>query len=445
MIQQIDKIELADGTTLEIKFKDRWFENSEIKKAFKNTVVATRVDKTKSVLRFFFVHPSYFRAFEEFGLPLLFMPIVSNYKKYQAQVAEVIQLSKETANAEFSEFGKKIAPIILEVFVKPLSHWLEEAKESAEKSEEEIEKAFILQLVEKMGETTTDKDVIKKIIRKHISPEIFSHALGLGKTTFKIFSNTLAEKGLERYKLLAQEISENDIRLCEKTTNVILEQNMVTPLITIAVCMNKYCKHTELTISNRIPEAKCGKCEGDTLSTTFTFINEPYLRLKDKMLDLHAFLYSYIESKSTQEHIDGKLKSSLECFLNAYINNAADSKNQREVDALIYSITTKKATAIEIKIHQIRSQLPHERLQNILQKDLAQLVETLKQINLKTGCYITNLKISDEEIQDIKENLIPKITADSNIKNIEIISFTNEKAFLSKLDKLINNIKSEGD
>lgn len=442
MIQQIDKIELADGTTLEIKFKDRWFENSEIKKAFKNIVVATRVDKTKSVLRFFFVHPSYFRAFEEFGLPLLFMPIVSNYKKYQAQVTEVIQLSKENANVEFSEFQKKTAPIILEVFVKPFFHWIKEAKESAEKSEEEIKKAFIFQLIEKMGETTTDKDVIKKFMRKHITPEIFSHALDLAKTTPNLFSNTLTEKGLERYKLLTQEISENDMRLCKKTANAMLECNMVTPLITVAVCMNKYCKHTELTISNRIPEAKCGKCKGDTLSTTFTFINEPYLLLKDKMLDLHAFLYSYVESKSTQEYIDGRLVPNLQCFLNAYIRNTA-SQNQREIDALIYSATTKKATPIEIKIHQIRSQLPQDRLQNILHNDLKQLAETLQQTGLRKGCYITNLKISEEEIQNIQENLIPKIIADSDKKDMEIISFTDETSFLSNLDKLVNNIKNE--
>jgi len=83
LIQQIDKIELADGRTLKIKFRDKWFENPEIRKAFQNIVVAARVDKTKSVLRFFFIHPSYFRAFEEFGLPLLFTPLVSNYNKYQ--------------------------------------------------------------------------------------------------------------------------------------------------------------------------------------------------------------------------------------------------------------------------------------------------------------------------------------------------------------------------
>ena len=141
MIRQIDKIELADGTILEIKFRDKWFENPEIKKAFRNIVVATKVDETKPVLRFLFIHPSYFRAFEEFGLPLLFMPIVGNYDKYQTRITEVIQSSKERANLEFSEFTKKIAPIIVEAFVKPFFYWLKEAKkQTRELAEEEIKK-----------------------------------------------------------------------------------------------------------------------------------------------------------------------------------------------------------------------------------------------------------------------------------------------------------------
>lgn len=442
VIEQIDKIDLADGTTLEIKFKDKWFENPEIKKAFRNIVAATKVDKTKAVLRFFFIHPSYFRTFEEFGLPLLFMPITANYNKYQNQIVEVIQSSKETANLEFSEFTNMIAPIFLEVFIKPFFHWLRQT-EPTEKSEEEIKKEFFFEAVEKMGETTRHKDTIKRFVKKHVSPEIFSYALSLGKTTFNLFSNTLTEKGLERYKLLTREISDNDIELCEKATNAMFECNMVTPLVTVAVCMNKYCKHSEVTISERVPEAKCGKCKGDTLSTTFTFINEPYLWLKDKMLDLHIFLHSYIESKSTPEYINGELKPNLHCFLNVYVRNTA-SENQREIDTLVYSATTKKATAIEIKIHQIRSQLPQDRLQNILYNDLTQLTETLRQIGLRTGCYITNLQISDEEIQNIKENLIPRIVADNDNRDIEIISFVDEATFLSKLDKLITNIKNEG-
>jgi len=32
---------------------------------------------------------------------------------------------------------------------------------------------------------------------------------------------------------------------------------------------------------------------------SFAFLNEPYLWLKHKMLDLHAFISSYVESKSS--------------------------------------------------------------------------------------------------------------------------------------------------
>lgn len=440
MIRQIDKIELVDGAILEIKFQDKWFENPEIKKAFKRLVVATRVDKTKPVLRFFFIHPSYFRAFEEFGLPLLFMPIVSNYDKYQTQIAEIIQLSKETADQKFLEFTMKISPIIFEAFIKPFFQWLKKAKKPAQKSEEELKKQFIFEAIEKMEESTTDKDVIKKFMKKHISPEILSSALSLGRTMFNVFSNKLTEIGLERYRLLAHEISDNNIDLCNKTTNAILECNIATPLITVGVCLNKYCKHTEVTISDRIPEAYCGKCKSDTLSTTFTFINEPCLWLKDKMLDLHAFLQSYVESKTTQEYIDGKLRPNLQCLLNLYICNTTN-QNQREVDALIYSTTTKKAIAIEIKIHQIRSQLPQDRLQNILNNDLNQLTKILQQTGLKIGCYITNLKISDDEIQNIKENIIPKLLNNSDKREVEIISAVDETTFLSKLDTLISNIQ----
>lgn len=418
-----------------------WFEKPGVKKAFEKIIVASKVEENKPVLRFFFVHPSYFRAFEEFGLPLLFMPIVANYDKYQPQIPRVIQSSKETANLEFSEFTKKIAPIILKVFVKPFFQWLREAKEQTQELEEEgIKKQFVYEAVEKLGESTTDKVAIKKFMKKHISPEIFSSALGLGRTTFNVISHTLVEKGLERYRLLANEISDDNLELCGRTTNAMLECDMATPLVTVAVCMNKHCKHTEVTISDRIPLAYCGKCEGDTLSTTFTFINKPYLWLKDKMLDLHAFLYCYVESKSTPEYIDGKLKPNLQCLLNPYVSNSSN-QNQREVDALIYSPTTKKAIAIEIKIHQIRSQLPQDRLQNILNNDLNQLTKILQQTGLKIGCYITNLKISDDEIQNIKENIIPKLLNNSDKREVEIISAVDETTFLSKLDTLISNIQ----
>lgn len=443
LIQPIDKITLADGTAREIKLKDKWFENLEMKKAFKNIIVATRVDKTKSVLRFFFIHPSYFRAFEEFGLPLLFMPVVANYNQYQNRIVEVIQSSKERANLEFTEFTKSIFPIFVEVVVKPLLQWIGHI-EPTQKSEEEIKKEFVFEAISKMEETTTDKKVVRKFVKRHVSPEMFSQALGLGKTVFNLFSNTLTEKGLERYKLLTDEMCDNNMELCENATNAMCELNMVTPLATVSVCMNKHCKHIELTISDRVPEAKCGKCNSKTLSTTFTFINEPYLWLKDKMLDLHAFLYSYIESKSTQEYIDGKLTSNLRCFLNAYVCNTV-SRNQREIDALIYSPTTRKVTAIEIKIHQIRSQLPQDRLRSILRDDLKQLIEILQQTSLKTGCYITNLEIPDEEIQNIKDNLIPEIIAGNDKKDVEVISFIDEIVFLGKLDKLIDSIRSEDD
>jgi len=439
VIEEIKNIELADGTKLEIRLNGKWFDKLEAKKAFKGIVVATKVDKTKPVLRFFFVHPSYFRAFEEFGLSLLFVPVVTNYNKYQNNITEMIQSSKETANVEFSEFVKKVAPIVMEVFIKPFFQWLKEAKKPSLKSEEEIKERFLIGAVKKMTESTGDKDIIKRFMRNYVSAEIFSSALGLGRIVFSLFSCTLIEKGLERYKLMAQEISDNDIELCNKTLNAILESNMVTPLVTVAVCMNKYCKHIEVTVSDRIPKAKCGKCNGDILSTTFTFINEPYLWLKDKTLDLHAFLQSYIESKSTQEYIEGKLRPNMQCFLNTYIRNIS-KKNQREVDALIYSPVSKKAIAVEIKIHQIRSQLPSERLQNILNDDLKQLVETLHQTVLNTGCYITNLKISDEEIQHIKESVIPKLTGSNDKQHIEIISATDETTFLSKLDTLTANI-----
>jgi hypothetical protein len=65
----------------------------------------------------------------------------------------------------------------------------------------------------------------------------------------------------------------------------------------------------------------------------------------------------------------------------------------------------------------------------------------MRQIGLKTGCYITNLKISEEEIQHIKENVIPQLVERSNGKSIEIISATDETTFLNKLDTLIGSIR----
>jgi len=440
MIREVNCIELADGTRLEIKIKDEWFKKQDIKKALKNIIVATRVDETKSVLRFFFVHPSYFRTFEDLGLPLLFVPIVENYTKYQSRITDIIQTSKETANVEFSEFGKKIAPIIIEVLINPLSQWVEETQRIPQKSEEELKQQFILGAIEKVEEATGKKDAIKRFVKKYVSPEIFSAALSLVRTLFYLFSNALTEKGLERYILLAQEVCDQDTEVCNKTADALLECGLVTPLMTVSVCVNKYCKHTEITISDRIPEARCGKCNSDTLSVTFTFINEPYLWLKDKMLDMHAFLYSYIDSKSTQEYVNGKLTPDLQCYPTTYIRNISND-NEREVDALLYSTKNKRALAIEIKIHQVRSQLPSERLHAILNDDLKQLIETMRQIGLKTGCYITNLKISEEEIQHIKENVIPQLVERSNGKSIEIISATDETTFLNKLDTLIGSIR----
>jgi len=159
------------------------------------------------------------------------------------------------------------------------------------------------------------------------------------------------------------------------------------------------------------------------------------------MLDLHALLYSYIESKSTQQYIDNKLITDIQCYLNTYIRNVTN-QNEREIDAFLYSPITKKAVAIEIKIHEITSRLSHQRLQNILRKDLKQLTEILQQTGLKTGCYITNLKIHDEEIKNIKEKLIPEFSIDEGKNYIELISFVDETTFLNKLNKLIENLKS---
>jgi len=439
MIREVDRIELKDGTELEIKMQDEWFKKEEMKKALRNILVATRVDKTKSVLRFFFIHPSYLRAFEDLGLPLLFVPIVTNYARYRSKINEIIQTSKETANVEFSEFGKKIAPIIAEVLINPLTQWLEETERLPQKSEEEFKQQFIVRAIEKVQETTGEKNAMKRFVKRYVSPEIFSGALGLARTVFYLFSSTLTENGLRRFSLLAQEICDRDTELCNEIMDSLLECGLVTPLMTISVCMNKYCRHTEMTISNRIPEAICGKCKGNTLSVTFTLINEPYLWLKDKMLDLHAFLYSYIDSKSIQDHVNGRLTPDLQCYLTTYIRNTSNN-NESEVDALLYSRKNKKALGIEIKIHQVRSQLPSERLRAILNTDLKQFMRAIGQIGLTTGCYITNLKISEEEIQYIKENIIPQLVEGSGV-NIEIISAIDETTFLDKLDTLVENIR----
>jgi len=440
MTRKINEIELADGIKLEIKVQDKWFEDKEIKKAFRRIIAAINIPKTKSLLRFFFIHPSYFRTFEEFGLPLLFIPKISNYTKYKPQVTERIQISKEIAKIEISDFMNRIYPILIKAFIKPLSKWLKREIEITHESEEELQKQVLFKMIEKQEEVMRDFN-IRKFIKKYVSPEVFSHALTLGKIVLNSISHDLVKRGLEHYGSLTQEIS-NNIELLEKITDIMIENDMITPLVTISLCMNKYCKHVETLISDRIPEAHCGKCKGDTLSLTFSFINEPYLWLKDKMLDLHALLYSYIESKSTQQYIDNKLITDIQCYLNTYIRNVTN-QNEREIDAFLYSPITKKAVAIEIKIHEITSRLSHQRLQNILRKDLKQLTEILQQTGLKTGCYITNLKIHDEEIKKIKEKLIPKISVDKSEYHIELISFVDETTFLNKLNKLIENLKKQ--
>jgi len=438
LIQQIDKIELTDGTILEIQSRDKRFESPQIKKAFREIVVATRLDRTRPVLRLFFVHKSYFQAFEEFGLPLLFVPVVANYSQYKDRVADAITLAKERAKEEFSEFFGRIMPIIIEEYVAPFFHWLEKTtNQTPELTEEEFRKQMMFQAIGKMEESTTENE-IRKFIKKHVSPDIFSHALRLGRIGFNFISNRLVEKGIEQYELLAREISDNNFKLLEKTTNALIECNVVTPLATIIVCTNPHCKHTEIMISNIISKAHCAKCKSDALSVTSAFINEPYLQIKDKMLDLHAILCSYIGSKSTYEYIDGQIVPSLRCFLTSYVRKTSN-KEGREVDALIYSTKTKKVIPVEIKMHQIRSQLPPNRLQNILNNDLKQLAETLKQIGLGKGCYTTNLKIPDEETQNIKENLIPKIFEGE----IEIISATDETQFLNRVDLLIEDVQKE--
>lgn len=438
MVKEVNRIELADGTKLEIRTEDEWFKKPEIKEALKRILVASRVDKTKSVVRFFFVHRSYFRAFDELGLPLLFMPIVSNYAKYRLRISDIIQKSKETANVEFYEFGRKIYPIIMKAFINPLSQWLEEIESLPEISEDELKTRITLSAIEKLSEATSEKDEFKRLIKRYVSPEVFVGGLDLAKTLFYLFCNTLTEKGLERYTLLSREICDQDIELCNKVAHALIECGFVTPLITVSVCVNKYCNHTEVTISDRIPEAICGKCNKDTLTVSFAIVNEPYLWLKDMMLDLHALLYLYVDSKSIQKYAHDKLESDLQCFLNSYVRNISNG-NEREVDALLYSTKNKTALGIEIKIHQVRSQLPSERLRAILTKDLKQLIETIRQLGLKTGCYITNLKIPEEEAQHIEENVIPQLAGSR--MSIEIISAVDETTFLNGLNALIEGVQ----
>jgi len=219
-------------------------------------------------------------------------------------------------------------------------------------------------------------------------------------------------------------------------TAALIKSNWITPIGTVAVCINQYCKHTEITISEIIPKTQCTKCKSEALLVTSAFINEPYLQIKDKMLDLHVLLYSYIVSKITQEYIDNEQVPNLRCFVTSYIKRTG--KEEREVDTLIYSTKTKKVLPIEIKMHQNRCKQPRGRLRDILKSDLKQLADTIEQIGLERGCYITNLIISDEEIQDIKEKLIPKIFEK---EEIEIISATDEKQFLKKIDELIDEIQ----
>ena len=439
LIQPIEKIELLDGSILEINPQNKWLENPQIRKAFREIIAASRVDKTSPVLRFFFVHKSYFQAFEELGLPLLFMPIVSNFRYYHNGVADAIKLSKEKAKEEFSEFVGGILPsIVSEYFAPFVQSFMETFNQSQGLSEEEVEKKVLFKAIEKMKGLPTEGEV-KKFVKKHISPEIFSHALSLGKIGFRFVSNSLVEKGIEQYERLVREISDNNSKLLEETTNALIECKVVTPIGTIAICVNPHCGHLEARVSEIIPKARCVKCNSDALLVTSSFINEPYLQIKDQMYDLHTILYSYIKSKGSQEYIDNELVPSIRCFLTSYVRKAT-KKEDREVDALIYSLVTKRAIPIEIKMHQVRGQLPKNRLQNILKKDLKQLAETMKQTGLGRGYYVTNLIINDEDIQDVKEKMVPKMLEEGEI---EIISATDEKRFLKKIDELIKDVQKE--
>lgn len=432
-----EKIELYDGTILEVKSNNKWLESSQVSKAFRNIIAATRIEKTSSILRFFFIHKSYFRAFEEFGLPLMFMPIVTNYHYFNDGVADSIKLSKEKAKEEFSEFSGNIFPIIISEYITPFVNSLREKREQPTGlSEKDSEEAIFFKTIGTMKRKPIANEV-KKFVKYHVSPEIFTHALSLGKIGFRVFLNSLVETGVKQYECLAQEFSSNKINLLEKTTDALIECNVVTPIGTIIVCANPHCRHIEVTISDIIPKKRCTKCKNDALLITSAFINEPYLQIKEKMLDLHTIIFSYIKSRRNQEYTDGKLVPSLRCFLTAYVRKLP-KKDEAEVDVLIYSNKTRKVIPVEIKIHQIRNQLPNDRLMNILKNDLQQFGTTLKKLELEKGYFITNLIISDEQMQGVKENLIPTIFENVELK---IISALDETRFLDGIDYLIKDIE----
>lgn len=284
---------------------------------------------------------------------------------------------------------------------------------------------------------TTIEGEVKKFVKKYVSPELFSHALSLGKIGFTVFLNNLVEIGIKQYECLAQEIVGNKFNLLEKTTDSLIECNIVTPIGTIIVCSNPHCRHIELTISDIIPKKLCTKCKNEALLVTSAFINEPFLQVKEKVLDLHAIIFSYIRSKRNQEYIDGKLVPSLRCYLTSYVRKLP-KKDEGKVDVLIYSTKTRKVMPIEIKIHQIRNQLPKDRLMNILKTDLQQFEKTLKKLELEKGYFITNLMISDEQMQEIEEKLIPRIFEKVELK---IISALDETIFLGGIDELIVDLE----
>ena len=445
MIKEVFEVELADGTRLEVKFRNRWFDNLRVTDKFQGIIAATRLEDGKSVLRFLFAHRSYFQLFGDLRLPLLFMPLAANYDKFEESILEVLRWYKEQASVEFEMMSKKIFPVIGEVLLRPVMERIEELEDKLKASPEADRERFVRDLTSnyiiEAQKASKDERAIREFVKRYASPELVSDATKMTRNISGLIFQAMVESGLKRLRLMLRVMCDDDLGTYNRIVKILTRCGIVSPFLSTSLCPNENCMHFELLFSDSVPRAKCSKCERDAFLMTFTLIDEVFSWLKERMLDPVAFLYCYIASKSSPQYIEGDFIPDIQCFPDVYVRNIETGK-ERQIDALLYSPMNKKAIAIESKIHEITEELTFERLRKIATDDLKQLVEILDETGIRRGGYVTNLKIQNNDLKSIQERTIAQLIKDLRIDEVEVFSMTSGEDFLKNVDKVIDSLRS---
>lgn len=439
------QITIEDGTILEVKFKERWFDNLKTED-LEGILTAIKLEEGKDILRFLFSHRSYFRILGNMGVSLLFFPFVTNYEKFSDKIDDAIKWSKERKSVEFQRLSQKFFPILRDVMIIPMLKRFESTQDRlegvAEEERELILKEIQVGYIQEIGTLSRDEKALKEFVKHYVSTETISDGIKLAQNLFGSFFEAIADSTLKRVQLILREMCDGDFQIWNKVVNDLKKCKIINPFSSIIICPNEYCSHLEIIISDAYPTGKCSKCRGDALVITYTYVNETISWLKERMLDPIAFLCSYVNLKASYQYKQGKLIPKIVCYPGPlYVKNLNTAGEEKEVDVLLYSPTTQKAVIIESKVHQVTEEMISERLIDIANNDVKQLIDTLKGTGVNNGCYMTNLKMFEDDKKKIQEKIIVPTLQGTKIDEVEILSMTDGDTFISDLNNMLEAIE----